>query len=177
MGIHRVGPFFKTATEIRTPRLDFRKFLGTSETLATIGAITIVPTGGSHLTVPGSAVVESTKAQLQVNGGVAPQSITADVSTDELTAAAHGLTDGTMVHITGDAGCIPAPLSTTQQYFVVSATTNTFQLATCEGGTPVVLTAVETGISKVAIDYLVSFPTTTSGTQTPDAELIVSVRD
>lgn len=67
--------------------------------------------------------------------GVTPAEIsttvTADVSTDEFTAIAHGLFDGDLAVLEGD---FPTPIDTAVAHFVVAATSDTFQLSLTLGG-------------------------------------------
>lgn len=69
---------------------------------------------------------------------------TADATDNELTATAHGLTDGTPLTV-GSSTTLPAGLSADTAYYVVNATDDTFQLAESLGGTAVDLTDAGTG--------------------------------
>ncbi len=65
---------------------------------------------------------------------------TADPATDTFTSTGHGLANNDRVYI-GDIYNAPAaPLSITTQYWIVNATTDTFQLATAQGGAAIDLT-------------------------------------
>lgn len=67
-----------------------------------------------------------------------------DAGGDTITSTAHGLSNGTIVHLrTG--GTLPDPLAVDTDYFVVGATTDTFQLSLTEGGAAIDLTDVGTG--------------------------------
>lgn len=71
---------------------------------------------------------------------------TADAGTDTLTAASHGLSNGTLVQLVAEDGeSLPAPLSEAVPYFVANATTNTFQLSASDGGSTIDLTDVGSG--------------------------------
>lgn len=63
---------------------------------------------------------------------------TADKDTDIITSAAHGLVDDDTIRLTG--ADLPAGLSTATTYYVIEATTNTFQLSASEGGTKINIT-------------------------------------
>ena len=69
---------------------------------------------------------------------------TADAGTDVLTATSHGLSDNDQV-ILSSTNTLPAGLSVNTIYYVISATTNTFQLSTTEGGSAVDITDTGTG--------------------------------
>ncbi len=70
---------------------------------------------------------------------------TADASTDMLTAASHGLQSGERVKIKSIGGSVPAGLTAWREYWVVGATTNTFQVSLTKGGGPVDLTSAGSG--------------------------------
>lgn len=72
-----------------------------------------------------------------------------------LTANGHGLNDGDSVTLI-TSGTLPAGLSTTTEYFVVNATTNTFQLALVKGGAPITTTSGGTG-THTAVSGRVSY--------------------
>lgn len=63
---------------------------------------------------------------------------------NQLNQTAHGYSDGTPLRLT-TTGTIPAGLSTTTTYYVVNSATNTYELATEPGGTPVTLTSDGSG--------------------------------
>jgi len=74
------------------------------------------------------------------------KTFTADSSTDFLTSNAHGYTNGTQVFVGGN---LPAPLVSNKIYYVIGATTNTFQLALTIGGSAIDLTTSGSGILSV----------------------------
>jgi len=55
-------------------------------------------------------------------------------ATDIMTSASHLLTDGLIVTLTNSGGALPSGLSAGTKYFVISASTNTFQLSATSGG-------------------------------------------
>ena len=63
-------------------------------------------------------------------------SFTVDAATDVCTMAAHGLSEGDMVRVSG-----PTPLLTTVNYFVTVLSADTFKLTIEPSGTPIDLTA------------------------------------
>ncbi len=83
---------------------------------------------------------------------------TADNGTDTLTSTAHGLKNGQrgLLQATSDDAVLPAGLPDKRYVFVVSATANTFQLATEVNGTPITFTDDGTGtltfIAEGAVD-------------------------
>lgn len=69
-----------------------------------------------------------------------------DAGTDTLTSNAHGIADGTPVKVyVPAASTIPAGLSTTDTYYVVSSATNTFKLSDTLGGSAVDITSAGSG--------------------------------
>jgi len=79
---------------------------------------------------------------------------TADSTTDVCTMTTHGLSSGELVRVSG-----PAPLVTTMNYFVTSASTNTFKLAIEPGGPAIDLTA--SGSFEVRRDAITGVPALT----------------
>lgn len=80
-------------------------------------------------------------------GPIVPSSI--DYATSTFFYAGHGLVDTDIVRVRPepDAGLLPTPLQTDTNYFVVSASTDTFRLAPSSGGTPIVLGAAGFGVA------------------------------
>jgi microcystin-dependent protein len=76
--------------------------------------------------------------------GTAVGTFTVNTTTNELTAAGHGLANGERVHVVSTT-TLPAPLPANTKYFVISATTDTLQLSTTAGGSAVDLTTTGTG--------------------------------
>lgn len=70
--------------------------------------------------------------------------VTADPVSQLLTSTAHGLVNGNQVRFDSD-GILPNGLFFALYYFVVNATTNTFQVSTTSGGSPVTLVDAGTG--------------------------------
>src|SRR6056300_1489936 len=74
---------------------------------------------------------------------LAPITVTANASTDILTATAHGLIAGDPVVLSGNggAGVMPAPIEANRPYYIGGTiTSNTFQLAAYAGGPAIDLT-------------------------------------
>lgn len=77
--------------------------------------------------------------------GADPSSaFTATAATDLITSNSHGLSAGDVVILT-TSDTLPAGLSTATRYYVISPTTNTFQLSTTYNGTAVNITDTGTG--------------------------------
>jgi len=74
-----------------------------------------------------------------------------DDGTDIFTFLNHGLIDGTSVALTNSGGALPDPLLSGTTYFIVSATANTFQLATTLAGSPIDL--LDTGVGIHVFTY------------------------
>ncbi len=86
-----------------------------------------------------------TSGDVVVNDYVAA-SFTVDTGTDVLTAASHGLLDGDLVQLWNSTPAnLPAPGVNYKLYWVVSATTNTFQVSDTKGGTAVNFTSAGSG--------------------------------
>lgn len=63
-----------------------------------------------------------------------------DDTTETITSAAHGLTNGTRVTVAAATGALPTGLTAATNYYIRGATTNTFQLAATPGGAAINLT-------------------------------------
>lgn len=74
----------------------------------------------------------------------APGFFAANVATDVITKAFHGLANGTRVRLTS-SGTLPAGLALATTYFVSGATLNSFQLTATLGGAAVDITGTGTG--------------------------------
>ena len=69
---------------------------------------------------------------------------TANASTEYITSAGHGLSDGDLVKFS-TTNTLPAGLSVNTAYFVINKTTDTFQVSLTSGGTAVDITDTGTG--------------------------------
>lgn len=65
-------------------------------------------------------------------------------ATNLITSAAHGLLNDDLVHVSS-TGTLPAGLSASTDYYVIDATTNTFQLSATMGGAAVDITDTGSG--------------------------------
>jgi len=74
---------------------------------------------------------------------------TADATTDLLTATAHGLVDGEDM-ILRSSGALPGAFVADTRYFVITSSTNTFQLSATKGGAAVNITSQGTGTHTAA---------------------------
>lgn len=83
---------------------------------------------------------------LEYRLGLAPAAVafTANAATDTLTSAAHGLAANDIVRITS-TGTFPGGLTSDTPYYVISVTTNTFQLATTRAGSAIDITSAGSG--------------------------------
>lgn len=113
-----------------------------------------------EITVPGtnlSLIFEDLVEQLNISD-LTLQSRTlslpldVDILTDTFTFMGHGFVNGDAVIVTG--GSLPTPLMSGEYYFVVGATTNTFQLSSSLGGTAINLTTTGSGAMVVDERYL-----------------------
>lgn len=66
-------------------------------------------------------------------------------ATDIFTATSHGLTNGSILFFQNVGGALPTGLSVNTPYYVITATTNTFQVSTTSGGTTVDITSTGSG--------------------------------
>ena len=80
--------------------------------------------------------------------------VTADSGTDIITLAAHGLTEGHIVHFANSGGALPAGLTAKTIYYLRDVTTNTFKVAATRGGAAVDLTTNGTGTNSVYNTFL-----------------------
>lgn len=70
---------------------------------------------------------------------------TADNTTNTYTATSHGLSDDDVVYVDSSASDLPNGLIANTIYYVISSTTNTFQLSTSSGGSAVAISDDGTG--------------------------------
>lgn len=99
----------------------------------------------------GVAWVETPRSLAPGLGGIQSSAINAEggskgnatgaQATDLFTLTAHGLVNGDRVRLTNITGLTGGGFVTTTVYFVVTATTNTFQLSLTSGGAPITFTA------------------------------------
>lgn len=102
--------------------------------------ISVKATAGSTAQV--SCWLERAGRLLEVStlGGTAFTAATSDT----ITSNGHGLSNGDVLILT-TTNTLPAGLSTGTPYYVISATTNTFELSTSAGGSAVDITSTGTG--------------------------------
>lgn len=77
------------------------------------------------------------------------RTFTASAATNELTAVGHGLENNEVVYLS-TTGTLPAPLSSSSAYYVITAGTNTFKLSASLGGTEVDVTSAGTGVHEAS---------------------------
>jgi hypothetical protein len=108
------------------------------------GAVTFNVPGGTTVYFIGmadSASVNTFYGYSGVGASLLNGVATVVASTDIFTAPAHGLANGDRVFVMDPGGTLPAGLAEGTVYFVVSSTTNTFQLSATSGGAAVDVTA------------------------------------
>lgn len=90
----------------------------------------------------------------QGDTAAAPQVCTLDAATDVFTSFSHGFTDGMRVTLADVNGAgLPTGFTEGDIYFVVSATTNTFQLSATSGGSAItVTTSAEVLVQKLVLE-------------------------
>lgn len=105
-----------------------------------------------------------------INGGSVKGAGTASSSTEAITAIGHGLVNNDRVTVSTVAGAsLPTGLSTSVVYYVVGATTDTFQVSLTLGGSAVNITASnDVGFQKVVPETYASQGTLTIDTATLD---------
>jgi hypothetical protein len=136
--------------------------LGASETFSGVSTSSVLPTGQAGDLGISSTSISTTTLQVKLIDGRSPISATANSTTGVFTAVAHGITDGSRIHL---IGCnLPAPLDADTEYFVRDGTADTFKLADCADGPALGLTSAGSDV-KVGIDYLVSVSASTSAGQ------------
>lgn len=148
---------------------------GANETVKVTCTVSAVPTGIMLPTIAGTvptgfllcngqevslttykdlldALLDNTSFKLTLDSGIV---FTAAFGTDTFSSAAHGLSDDEVVCVSNSGGALPAGLSAETPYYVISATTDTFQLSTTQGGSAVNITDDGTGTHSFHEDYAV----------------------
>lgn len=74
-------------------------------------------------------------------------------STDVINKNAHGLVNGTVFELSNSGGALPVVLASRTKYYVVNATTNTYQAALEPGGAAINFTTNGTGTSKYHVQF------------------------
>lgn len=74
-----------------------------------------------------------------------PEAAFTAATTDIITSAAHGLSEGDCIWVSNSGGALPTGLSASTDYYVINPTTDTFKLSTVRGGSAVDITAAGTG--------------------------------
>lgn len=104
-------------------------------------------------TYPSLAAVLIPKASV-FGRGTAVGTFTVDTSTDIITSASHGLSDGTIVHVASTA-TLPTGLSANTVYYVISATSSTFKLSLTSGGSAIDISSTGSGTHSVYDEFQV----------------------
>lgn len=119
-----------------------------------------VPTRG-QVAIAHSAVAYRLELEVTGQSGTAASvtsdesiTFTANATTNELTAVAHGLEEGQRVYLS-TSGTLPAPLVTTSAYYVIATTDDTFKLSLTLGGAEIDITSAGTGTHKARSGFMV----------------------
>jgi len=105
---------------------------------------------------------------MPINGGDISGVAVTDGTADSATSRAHGLTDDDRVFLRAAHGeALPTGLDASTVYYVVSATTDTFQLSATQGGAAIDIGAGEFHFQRVTIQTY-----TVQGTMTVDTASI-----
>jgi hypothetical protein len=92
--------------------------------------------------------------------------VIASIAANAITANAHGLNNGDQVQFVNSGGALPTGISAGTGYFVVGKTTNTFQIATTQGGGAATISGgTGTTTIKVVVNGFAIFSASTAGTQ------------
>ena len=95
--------------------------------------------------------------------GVTPSTVTITLATPGVvTLASHGLAANTRV-VLNTTGALPSGLLTNTTYFVVSPTTNTFELSLTSGGSAITTAGTQSGVHTVSSEILMQTATTPQG--------------
>lgn len=109
-----------------------------SSTVFWIGGYTALTAGTQHFRSPAGSTFKR-PCLIEATG-------------DLITLTAHGLSNGARVVFEAhDGGSLPTGVSADTFYYVISATTDTFQVSTTEGGSAVTITADGTAYAQDAV--------------------------
>ena len=162
----------KRPGEIRKINMQLKQKLAAGETVSAVSDTTVIPSG----VLTAIPVTSGTLVQYTIASGTAEKAFTAASSSDTLTSASHGYSNGDTVQVIEDgAANLPTGLSAGTTYYVVNTAANTLQLALTSGGSAVELSADGQG-SLVAV-YVVRCTATTSDSQTVVCEGECHIRD
>ena len=107
------------------------------------------------MTIPAEAVTQFdaaynyTPVLCLVTSDLDSYTCTADNSSNTFTATNHGYANGTPVRFSNSGGVLPSGIDASIDYFVISATTNTFKVSETIGGSEVDLTSNGSGTQTV----------------------------
>lgn len=79
------------------------------------------------------------------NTDIVPEGLTADATSDTFTEVGHDMSNGEKVYFT--ASTMPSGLSSNTAYYVIGSSSNTFQVSTTLGGSPVNFTTNGSGVN------------------------------
>lgn len=86
--------------------------------------------------------------------GTAVGTFTVDTSTDLITLASHGLSDGNLVHVASTT-TLPSGLSSNTVYYIRDASASTFRLAATSGGSAIDITTTGSGTHSLYDEFQV----------------------
>lgn len=101
---------------------------------------------GSKFTASGTVYVKGQSVTYtKAIGPTKTQTFTATNATETFTAVAHGLINGDQILVTNSGGALPSGINSGATYYVISATTDTFQMSLTDGGAAVLIADDGTG--------------------------------
>lgn len=80
---------------------------------------------------------------------------TADNTTETFTASAHGLSNDSVLEVKNSGGALPTGITANTKYYVVNATTDTFQLSASKGGAALAISDNGSGTNTFHNQFLV----------------------
>ena len=161
----------KTPAETKKVNFIFDNELGSGETISSVISCVVYPSG--ELTANG--VESDTIVQVSLVGGLSETAFVIAAAGATFTATAHLLSNDHPVHvIADDANDVPTGLDVDEQYYIVNAAANSFQLALTPDGDAVTTTGA--GQGTVGVDYRITAKISTSNNQVIVGEGICQVR-
>lgn len=95
---------------------------------------------------------EGTEAYEDFEEVLLPFNFVADPTTDIMTKTSHGLNNDDLIILSNEGGELPEGLNEGYEYYVISSTTNTFQLSVTLGGSAIDITSVGVGTHTLTPD-------------------------
>ena len=104
-----------------------------------------------------------TAAGWSLVNGITPSTVTISIATPGVvTLAAHGLAANTRI-VLNTTGALPGGLSVNTVYYVISPTTNTFNLSLTSGGSTITTSGSQSGVHTLSSEILMQTATTPQG--------------